>query len=41
MSAEQTEQASSIFSYFAQFCELKETADENDGPHAAANSKEL
>lgn len=41
MSAEQTEQASSILSYFAQFCKLKEMADQNDGLHAAANSKQI
>lgn len=39
MSAEQTEQASHIFLYFAHFYELKEMADQNDGLHTAANSK--
>lgn len=40
MSREQTEQTSFIFPYFAQFYELKEMADQNDGLHAATNSKQ-
>lgn len=41
MSAEQTEQASCIFSYFAEFYELKEKASQNDGLHAATNTKQI
>lgn len=36
-----TEQISCILSYFAQFYELKEMADWNDGLHAAANCKRI
>lgn len=40
MSSEWTEQASCIFSYSAQFCGLKEKANQNDGLHAATNRKQ-